>query len=130
MIALIPAKISPITAAISTKLQAIDELSLAYRKAKQKGRKPIRWAVIAAVTFLLTEIFIIIGFAFTVALGVSKWGWSESVLYRYSAYLKIVTLVAGIFTALLVLLLIKKVPDKSVDKPPTPPTFGENQVVS
>ena len=96
---------------------------LAYRKAKQNGRKPIRWAVIAAATFLLTEILIIIGFAFTVALGVSKWGWSESVLYRYSTYLKIVTLVAGIFTALLVLLLIKKVPDKSIDEPPAPPAF-------
>lgn len=96
---------------------------LAYKKAKQKGRSPIGWAAIAAATFLGTQILVASGIGLVLGL----WNWSESVIDDYSLQLVIATLLACSFTNWLVTRPLNKVPDKSFDKPPAPPTFESNE---
>ena len=100
---------------------------LAYVKAKRDGLRPFRWVAISVATFIGTQVLVLVSFGFIVALGVRKWGWAESSLNKYSLQLIIASLSASILTGWLVLRFIKKVPDKSVDEPPLPPTFESSE---
>lgn len=99
----------------------------AYKKAKQKGRSKLLWAAIAAATFLGTQIIVASGFGFVIALGISQWGWSESLFYRYGLYITIVGLFASILTNWLALRPLNKVPDKAINEPPPPPRFESSE---
>jgi hypothetical protein len=89
---------------------------IAYGKAKRKDSNPIRWAGIAAATFLGTQILVSGGMGFVLGLGEGVW-WSEAAIYKYDIHITIVSLLACAFTNWLVLRPLNKVPDKSINEP-------------
>jgi hypothetical protein len=100
---------------------------LAYRKAKEKGRSPIRWALIAAATFIGTQILIAGGIGFVLGLGTELWGWSENLFYRYNLQITIVSLLASAFTNWLALRPLNKTSDEPFNHPPPPPVFESSE---
>ncbi len=99
---------------------------IAYGKAKQKNRSPIRWALIAAATFLGTQILVAGGIGFVLGLGVEFWGWSESLFEKHNLHITIVTLLANAFTNWLALRPLNKVSKESIIAPPPPPLFEQH----
>ena len=99
----------------------------AYRKAQEKGRRPILWAFVAAATFIGTQILVSGGIGIIFAIGTEFRGWSENLIYRYSLPITIVALLASIFTNWLVLRLLNKNQDKPFSQPPPPPTFESSE---
>ncbi len=95
---------------------------LAYRKAKQSGHSPIRWAAIAAGVFLVTQVLAAGIIGFVLGLGEMIWGWSKNLLYDYNLHFEITYLLASGFTNWLVLRHLSKVSNKPFDVPP--PTFS------
>jgi len=70
----------------------------AYGKAKQRGRNPIRWAFVAAATFLGTQLLVAGGIGFILGLGEDLWGWSANLINDYNLHITIVSLLACIVT--------------------------------
>jgi heme A synthase len=96
---------------------------IAYGKAKEKNRSPIRWAVIAAATFLGTQIII----GFVIGLGEGVW-WSEGLFETHQIYITPVSLLACVLTNWLALRPLYKAPKESFTMPPSPPTFDQKNV--
>lgn len=99
----------------------------AYRKAQEKGRSPIRWALIAAATFIGTQILVSGGIGIIFAIGTEFRGWSENLIFSYSLPITIVVLLASIFANWLVLRPLNKTSGESLSQPPPPPTFESNE---
>ena len=91
---------------------------IAYKKAKQKNRSPIRWALIAAATFLGTQLSI----GFTIGLGEGVW-WSEGLFETHQIHITAASLLACALTNWLVMRPLYKVSEESFPDPPAPPTF-------
>src|SRR5687768_13510546 len=97
---------------------------LAYRKAKQNGHNPIRWAAIASGVFIATQLLVAATIGFFLGLGEMIWGWSENLLYDYQLHREITSLLVSGFTNWLILRHLNKAPDKPFALPPPPPTFN------
>ncbi len=96
---------------------------IAYKKAKQINRSPIRWALIAAATFLVTQIAI----GFVIGFGEGIW-WSEGLFETYHIHITALSLVACALTNWLALRPLNKVSKESFTNPPPPPTFEQKNV--
>jgi hypothetical protein len=96
----------------------------AYGKAKQRGRNPIRWALLAAATFLGTQLLVAGGIGFILGLGEDLWGWSANLINDYNLHITIVSLLACIVTNWLVLRPLNNNPKESFTEPPPPPKFN------
>jgi hypothetical protein len=99
---------------------------IAYGKAKRKGHSPIRWALIAAATFIGTQILVAGGISFIIGFGEGIW-WSETVFYDYEIHVTIVSLPACALANWIVLQPLNKVRDNSFNEPP-PPVFEPQNV--
>ena len=94
---------------------------IAYGKAKQRNRSPIRWAIIAAAAFLATQISI----GFVIGLGEGIW-WSEALFETHQIYITAGSLIACAFTNWLALRPLNKVSKEALTDPPPPPIFEQN----
>jgi hypothetical protein len=101
---------------------------IAYGKAKQKNRSPIRWALIAAATFLGTQILVAGSIGFVFGLGEENWGWSDNLFEAHQIHITIVSLLACALTNWLALRPLNKISKESFTEPPLPPTFEQNNV--
>lgn len=98
---------------------------LAYKKAKAANRNAILWAFIAAATYIGTQLVIQFGFGILIGLGISFFGWSESVLETYSIPITILAILVSFGSTWLVLRYLDKLPeDEAFVSPPPPPTFN------
>jgi tellurite resistance protein TehA-like permease len=111
---------------LSALVVGIFYVGIAYRKAKQSGHNPIRWAAIVAGVFLGTLLLVSGSISFIIGFGQGFW-WSENVFDDYEIHRFILSLLASIFTTWLVLRFIRKIPDESFDEPPPPPTFESSK---
>lgn len=103
---------------------AIISAWLAYKKAKDTNRNAILWAIIAAATFIGTQLILQLGFGVLIGLGIAAFGWSESLLETYNIPITILAVVCSFGTTWLVLhYLDKPLKDESYQQPPAPPTF-------
>ncbi len=94
---------------------------IAYGKAKQRNRSPIRWAFIAATTFLATQISI----GFVIGLGEGIW-WSETLFETHQIYVTAASLIACALTNWLALRPLNKASNESFTEPPPPPIFEQH----
>ena len=95
---------------------------LAYRKAKETGRSPIKWAAIAGATFIGTQIWIAVGIGLFVGFGEEVWSLPNSFIKTYSLQITVFSLIACAFTNWLVLRPLNKAQNKPSAEPP-PPIF-------
>ncbi len=65
---------------------AIISAWLAYKKARDTNRNAILWAIIAAVTFIGTQLLVQLGFGILLGLGIELRGWSPEML-KFTAFL-------------------------------------------
>lgn len=98
---------------------------LAYKKAQAANRSGILWAVIAAVTYIGTQLIVQLGFGVLLGLGIQIFGWSETILDTYSIPITILAIILSFGSTWLVLRYLDQLPvDESFVPPPAPPTFG------
>lgn len=99
---------------------------LAYKKAKAANRNAILWAIIAAVTFVGTQLVIQFGFGILLGLGIQLFGWSGTILETYSIPITLLAVVISFASTWLVLRYLDKLPEEETHAaPPPPPTFDE-----
>lgn len=104
---------------------AIISAWLAYKKAKAANRNAILWAVIAAATFIGTQLIIQFGFGILLGLGINFLGWSENVLETYNIPIMILAVIVSFGSTWLVLRYLDKMPEEeSFVSPPPPPNFN------
>ena len=105
---------------------AIISAWLAYKKAKAANRNAILWAIIAAATFIGTQLIIQFGFGILLGLGINFLGWSESILDTYSIPITILAVIVSFGSTWLVLRYLDKIPEDEVFvQPPPPPNFNQ-----
>lgn len=97
---------------------------LAYKKANENGRSGIAWALIAAASFIGTQLIAAFGIGILLTLGQEFNYLSGNPIEDYAILINIVCIVASIGVSLLILRHLNKVPeDNSFSPPPAPPTF-------
>src|SRR5215204_3128543 len=101
-------------------LFAIISAVLAYRKANDTGRNGILWAIIAAATFIGTQIVVglVVGLALGLFLGLS--GGTEADFDKYQIIITILAIVLSFGTTWLVLKYLDRVPQEYTPPPPPP----------
>ena len=101
---------------------------LAYKKAKAANRNGILWAIIAAGTFIGTQLLIQFGFGILIGLGIRFRGWSAALLDTYSIPITIVAVIISFGSTWLVLHYLDNLPEEEIfAAPPPPPDFsGKN----
>jgi len=97
---------------------------LAYRKANDTGRNGILWAIIAAATFIGTQIVVglVVGLALGLFLGLS--GGTEADFDKYQIIITILAIVLSFGTTWLVLKYLDRVPPEYTTPPPPPGNFN------
>lgn len=104
---------------------AIISAWLAYKKAKAANSNAILWAVIAAATFIGTQLVIQFGFGILLGLGINFLGWSENVLEAYNIPIMILAVIVSFGSTWLVLRYLDKMPEEAFVSPPPPPNFNQ-----
>ena len=102
---------------------------LAYKKAKETERSyPILWAFAGIGIFIGTQLLITLGIGVFLAVGVEFWNWSETVYDSYDFPITAFAVVASFAASWLFLKFLDKAPQNfSLNEPPPPPNFDENQ---
>jgi hypothetical protein len=95
-----------------------------YKKASASGRNGILWAVIAAGTFIGTQLLVSLGVGILIGTIIAMRGGSEDTYESYAMLMYIAAIVTSVIAGLLVLRYLDKVPeDKPYISPPAPPKF-------
>ncbi len=103
---------------------AIISAWLAYKKAKDTNRNAILWAVIAAVTFIATQLLVQLGFGMLLGIFIELRGWSPEIVETYSIPITIIAVIISFISTWLVLRYIDKMPEEEMYvSPPPPPKF-------
>ena len=98
-----------------------------YKKGRDSGRNAIVWSVICGATFIGIQLMIGLGVGILIGVGTQFWGWSETILDKYSILISIVSFIPAIVTLLLIFRYLDRIPDEPVvSAPPPPPTFDNN----
>jgi hypothetical protein len=105
---------------------AIITAVLAYQRAKGAGRKGWLWAVVGAVVYIGTQLFVGLAAGVFLGIGVALFGWPDSVFDDYQILITILSLIAAIAASWLLIKFLSRTPaEEPVSMPPPPPTFGE-----
>lgn len=97
---------------------------LAYKKARDTNRNAILWAIIAAVTFIGTQLLVQLGFGILLGIGIELRGWSADIIDTYSLPITIFAVIISFLSTWLVLRYLDKMPeDEAFVSPPPPPDF-------
>ena len=97
----------------------------AYKKANSTGRSGIAWALITAAVYLGIQILLALGIGVFIGLGITFFGWSESLFDDLNILISIICAVAGFGGVWLVFRYLDKTPkEESIPLPPPPPTFN------
>lgn len=96
---------------------------LAYKKAKDTNRNAILWAIIAAVTFIGTQLLFQFGFGILLGLGIEFQGWSPEIVETYSLPITIIAVIFSFISTWLVLRYLDKMPEEETFITPPPPNF-------
>ena len=100
---------------------------LAYKKAKAASRNAILWALIAAGTFIGTQLIITFGAGIILGLGVELFGWSDSIFDAYSIPITVLAVIASFGSTWLVLRYLDKIPEEEIFMTPPPPPTNFDQ---
>jgi hypothetical protein len=108
---------------------AIITAVLAYRRAKENGRRGLLWALAGAGVFIGAQLIVTLGAGFFLGMGVALLGWPETI-YEEAVVVGPITVI-GIGASILASWLLLRYLDKPVYEepqnlppPPPPPTFG------
>ena len=98
---------------------------IAYRRANEYGRSPIKWAVIAGATYIGTQLIVSLGAGMFIGLGIELWGWEERAFDDNMILITIVAILASLGTTWFAISRIKPQEEESIIAPPPPPTFNQ-----
>lgn len=98
---------------------------LAYKRANEAGKNGILWAILAAGSFIVTQIIVVLGIGIIIGLGIAAFGWSEELLSSYEIVVTIIAAVISFGVAYLVIKLAERNPvEENMNMPPPPTDFN------
>jgi ABC-type glycerol-3-phosphate transport system permease component len=107
-------------------LLAIISAVLAYRKARNTGRNGILWAVIAAATFIGTQLIVALVLGLVAGVVLVSMDRTEADLDKFNILITILAVIFSFGTTWLVLKYLDKVPQENTFTAPPPPPENFN----
>ena len=95
-----------------------------YKKARDSGRNPWLWAVIAGGVFLGTQLLVGFGFGVLILIGQQMWGWDDRAFENYALLANIPAIILSIVALWLVFRFLDRQPNIEINDAPPPPTFS------